>query len=89
MAAIARQHQFKVTDEDIEKGLAQLAEESGKNVAKVRAEYREKAKRDMLIGMILEDKILDFIETKSTIVDGEPPVPAPQAPAAVAGSEST
>src|SRR5215475_932320 len=69
MAAIARKHEFKVTDQDIEKGLAELAQETGKNVAKVRAEYREKGKRDILIGMILEDKILDFIESKSKIAD--------------------
>jgi trigger factor len=73
MAAIARKNEFKVTDEDIEKGLAELAEETGKNVAKLRVEYREKSKRDILIGMILEDKILDFIETKSNIKDGDPP----------------
>jgi trigger factor len=73
MAAIARKNEFKVTDDDIEKGLAELAEETGKNVAKLRVEYREKSKRDILIGMILEDKILDFIETKSNIKDGEPP----------------
>jgi trigger factor len=69
MAAIARKHEFKVTDEDIETGLAELAQETGKNVAKLRAEYREKSKRDILIGMILEDKILDFIEGKSKISD--------------------
>lgn len=75
MAAIARKNEFKVTDDDIEKGLAELAEETGKNVAKLRVEYREKSKRDILIGMILEDKILDFIETKSNIKDGDPPKP--------------
>jgi len=82
MAAIARKNEFKVTDEDIEKGLAELAEETGKNVAKLRVEYREKSKRDILIGMILEDKILDFIETKSNIKDGDPPKPEPKAEAA-------
>jgi trigger factor len=73
MAAIAKKNEFKVTEEDMEKGLAELAEETGKNVAKLRVEYREKGKRDILIGMILEDKILDFIEAKSTIKDGDPP----------------
>ncbi len=76
MAAIAKKHEFKVTDEDIEKGLNELAEETGKNVAKLRVEYRDKGKRDILIGMILEDKILDFIESKSKITDGDPPPPA-------------
>jgi len=75
MAAIAKKNEFKVTDDDLEKGLAELALETGKNVAKLRVEYREKSKRDILIGMILEDKILDFIEAKSKIVDGDPPAP--------------
>jgi len=75
MAAIAKKHEFKVTDDDMEKGLAELAAETGKNVAKMRVEYREKGKRDILVGMILEDKILDFIESKSKITDGEPEMP--------------
>ncbi len=73
MAAIAKKNEFKVTDEDLEKGMQELAAETGKNVAKLRVEYREKAKRDILIGMILEDKILDFIEAKAKIIEGEPP----------------
>jgi len=76
MAAIARKQEFKVTDEDIEQGYTELAQQTGKNVAKVKAEYREKSKRDMLIGMILEDKILDFLEGKSKIIDGPPPAEA-------------
>ena len=66
MAEIAKaQRQVKVTDEDIEKGYDELAEQTGKNVAKVKAEYRDPKKREMLIGMILEDKILDLIEAKA------------------------
>lgn len=87
MAAIAKKNEFKVTDEDLEKGIQELAAETGKNVAKLRVEYREKAKRDMLIGMILEDKILDFIESKSKIIEGEPPPPEPQATAAASEPE--
>ena len=87
MAAIARKHEMKVTEEDIEKGLAELAQETGKNVAKVRAEYREKQKRDILIGMILEDKILDFLESKSTITEGTPE--SPEAAAAAASSDTS
>jgi trigger factor len=81
MAAIARKLEMKVTDEDMEKGLAELAEETGKNVAKLKAEYREKGKRDMLIGMILEDKILDLLESKSKITDA-PATGAPEEPKA-------
>ena len=87
MAAIARKQDMKVTEEDIEKGIQELAEESGKNVAKVRAEYRDKQKRDILLGMILEDKILDFLETKSKITEGTVPVPETATPAAASESK--
>jgi trigger factor len=78
MAAIARKSEIKVTDEDVEKAYAELAQQSGKNVAKVKADYRETSKRNVLLSMILEDKILDFIEAKSTITEGSPPPSAPQ-----------
>jgi trigger factor len=87
MAAIARKHEMKVTEEDIEKGLAELAQETGKNVAKLKAEYREKQKRDILIGMILEDKILDFLEGKSKISDGSVEEAAEEAAAKLEGAE--
>ena len=41
-------------------------------MAKVRAEYNEPQRRQILIGMILEDKVLDVIEGKATIRTGEP-----------------
>lgn len=67
MAEIAKLKEVKVTEEDIEKGYAELAEQTGKNVNKVKAEYRDQKKREMLIGMILEDKILDLIEGAAKI----------------------
>ncbi|MBM4357479.1 MAG: trigger factor [Deltaproteobacteria bacterium] len=67
MAEIAKDNKLEVTEEDIEKGYQELAEQSGKNVARVRAEYRERGKREMLIGMILEDKVLTLIEKEATI----------------------
>jgi trigger factor len=70
MAEIAKEAQIKVTDEDIEKGLAELAEQMGKQVAKLRVEYRDPKKREMLVGMIIEDKILDIIESKAKITEG-------------------
>jgi trigger factor len=69
MAEIAKEAQIKVTEEDIEKGLGELAEQTGKQVAKLRVEYRDQKKREMLIGMIIEDKILDIIESKAKITE--------------------
>jgi trigger factor len=67
MAAIARKLNLNVTDSDIQKGLEELAGETGKNIAKVRAEYSDPQHRQMLIGMILEDKVLSIIESKASI----------------------
>ncbi len=71
MAEIAKENKLEVNDEDIEKGYAELAEQSGKNVARIKAEYRERGKREMLIGMILEDKVLDLIEKEAKIKSAE------------------
>jgi trigger factor len=87
MAAIARKIGLVINDDDIQKGLEELAVETGKNVAKVRAEYSDPQRRQMLIGMILEDKVLDVIEGKANIHEGVPGAP-PVAEAAAAKSES-
>lgn len=70
MAEIAREKQVQITDADIEKGYVELAEQTGKNVAKVKAEYRDAKKRETLVGMILEDKILDLIESAAKVSEG-------------------
>ena len=69
MGALAKKLEMKVTDADLEKGLEELAQDTGKNIAKLRVEYRGKDKRDQLIGMLLEDKILDYLESKSHITE--------------------
>ena len=66
----ARLHEY--TDEDLEQGYNDLAEQTGKNVAKIRVEYRERQKREMLIGMILEDKVLDLLEKSANITEASP-----------------
>jgi trigger factor len=71
MAAIAKKLDVKVGDGDIQKALEELSQETGKNVAKVRAEYNDPQRRQVLIGMILEDKVLDAIESKAKIRVGE------------------
>ena len=71
MAEIARIKEIKVTNDDIEKGYVELAEQTGKNVAKVKAEYRDPKRREMLIAMILEDKILDLLEGAAVTTETE------------------
>ncbi len=69
MAEIAKAKEIRIGDADIEKGYEELAEQTGKNVAKVKAEYRDPKKREMLVGMILEDKILDLLEGAAKITE--------------------
>lgn len=69
MAEIAKQQKIEIGDAEIEEGLKELAEQTGKNIAKLRAEYRPPQQREMLVGMILENKVLDIIESKAKIED--------------------
>jgi trigger factor len=70
MAEVAKKEAIQIGNDEIEKGLEELAAQSGKNIAKLRAEYREPQKREMLIGMILENKVLDIIQAKAKIEEG-------------------
>jgi trigger factor len=69
MAEIAKREGLKIGDKELEEGIVELAQQTGKNPAKVRAEYRDAKKREMLIGMILENKVLDIVESKAKITD--------------------
>ncbi|MEO7034622.1 MAG: trigger factor [Polyangiaceae bacterium] len=69
MAEIAKAESIQIGDAELEEGLKELAEQTGKNVAKLRVEYRDQKKREMLIGMILENKVLDIIEAKAKITE--------------------
>lgn len=67
MAEIAKAKSIQVGPADIEEGLKGLAEQTGKNLAKLKAEYATQQKREMLVGMILENKVLDIIEAAAQI----------------------
>ncbi len=69
VAGISRLNGMVVTNEDFENAYKELAEESGKNIARIRADYREPEQRNVLTAMILEDKVLKLIEEKSEITD--------------------
>jgi trigger factor len=72
MAEIAKVKALTIADTDIEEGLKGLAEETGKNLAKLRAEYRDAKKRETLVGMLLEKKVLDIMESSAKITEGPP-----------------
>jgi trigger factor len=69
MAEIAKKEGIQIGEPQIEEGLKELSEQTGKNLAKLRAEYRDQKKREMLVGMILENKVLDIIESKAKITE--------------------
>lgn len=67
MAEIAKKEGIQIGNPEIEAGLEELSQQTGKNVAKLRAEYADPKKREMLVGMILENKVLDIIESRAKI----------------------
>jgi trigger factor len=69
MAEIAKKEGLQIGNAEIEEGLKELSEQTGKSVPKLRAEYADAKKREMLVGMILENKVLDIIEAKAKIVE--------------------
>jgi trigger factor len=87
MGAIARKNEIRVTDEDVEQAYGELAAQSGKNVAKVKAEYREAGRKDMLLSMIIEDKVLDLIESRAKVTDGPTADAAAEGGATAAAAE--
>jgi trigger factor len=69
--AVATQQALEATDADVEAKLAQIAEQSGKHVAKVRADYTGE-RRDSLRMQILENKLLEYLLSQATITDAAP-----------------
>lgn len=67
--AIADQEKINVSPEDVDKRLAEIAEQSGKHVAKVRAEYQGE-RRESLASQILQNKLLEYLVSRATITDG-------------------
>lgn len=71
MAEIAKGQKIQVKEEDIQKAYEELAEQTGQNINKIKVQYRDPKQREMLIGMILEDKVLTIIEESAKIEDAE------------------
>jgi len=69
--AVATQQSLEVGDADVEGELAKIAEQSGKHIAKVRADYTGE-RRDGLRMQILENKLLEYLISQATITDVAP-----------------
>ncbi len=84
LGELARREKMNVGNEEIEKRLAEIAERTGKHVAKVRVDYAGE-RREQLVSQILQEKLLDYLLARATIVDA----PAAGAAAMAATPEGT
>jgi trigger factor len=66
--AIAKAEHIEVSEADIEAKLRELAERSGKHIAKVRAEHQGEQKRNLEL-QVLEKKLLEYLVAQATITD--------------------
>ena len=71
MAEIAKKEALKIGDARSRRASRSSPRKTGKNVAKLRVEYASRRSDEMLIGMILENKVLDIIEAKAKIGTSE------------------
>ena len=71
MGGLAEREGLKVTDEEIDAKFAAIAEETGKHIAKVRADHAGD-KREALENQLLEDKLMAFLRERATVRDAEP-----------------
>ena len=75
LGSLARQEDIEVTDEDLDAKFQEIAEQTGKHIAKVRADYQE-AQRDSLRSQLLEEKVMALLAERAKIHEGERPEPA-------------
>jgi trigger factor len=68
--AIAKAENISVSNEDIEAKLHELAERSGKHIAKVRAEHQGDQRRNLEL-QVLEKKLLEYLVSRATITEVE------------------
>lgn len=63
LEAVAKAENIAVSDEDIEKKLETMAEETGAPLSMVRKQYREQDAKDSLKARILEEKAIEFLKS--------------------------
>jgi len=77
LGSLARQEDIEVSDSDLDEKFQEIAERTGKHVAKVRADYQE-AQRDALQSQLLEEKVMALLTERAKINEGERPEPEPK-----------
>jgi trigger factor len=87
LGALARQEGIDVTEADLDAKFQEIAEQTGKHIAKVRADYQE-AQRDALESQLLEEKVMALLTERAKINEGERPAPEPENDESAEGEES-
>jgi trigger factor len=64
--AISKQEKIEVQDEDIEKKLEVLSEESGSPLSQVRKAYKDSESKSALRSRIREEKTIAFLKSAAT-----------------------
>lgn len=72
LTALAQLEKVQVEDADLDRKFGELAERSGKHIAKVRAEHTDE-RLTGLRSQLLEDKLVELLLGRATVHDGEPP----------------
>lgn len=72
LAELANRNNLTVTEADVSARYEQMAKETNKAVARIRAEHRDEKKREAILNSILEDKVLAHVLSKVQISDAKP-----------------
>ena len=75
LGSLGRQEGIEVTEADLNAKFQEIAVQTGKHVAKVKADYQE-AQRDALESQLLEEKVMALLAERANIKEGEPPEPS-------------
>lgn len=71
--AVGKAEEIDVPAEEFEEELKSMAEESGQNLARMRAAMEKNRQLDLLRAQMLEGKILDFLMDKAEVTEGPDP----------------
>lgn len=75
--AIGMKEDITVSDEDVQKRLEEMAEESGQNVDRMRASMEKSGQLLMVQAGIREERIFDFLMEKADVTEAPDPEPEP------------
>ncbi|MEI8257131.1 MAG: trigger factor, partial [Deltaproteobacteria bacterium] len=69
LGEMAKQNSLTVTEDDLNARIDEMAKETGKAAAKLRAEHREPKKREALANAALEDKVMALLLSRVKVTD--------------------